>query len=75
MRRNKNKKLRSCLQWGRLFRRKTLFREVDQGLLRNPRKEGQAHKLQGERKRTDTTSLGNQDISNENVLREGRGRI
>jgi hypothetical protein len=51
MRRKKSKKLRSyCPQLGRLLRRKVLFRELDWDLLRNPRREGQTHRLQGGKK-------------------------
>jgi hypothetical protein len=60
-----------CPQSGRSLKKKTLFRELGWDLLRN---EGQTHKLQEERKRTDTTSVVIQDISNENILREGRRR-
>jgi hypothetical protein len=46
MKKNKNKMLRAyCPQLDRSLRRKTLFRELGQDLLRNPRKKGQAHKL------------------------------
>jgi hypothetical protein len=34
--------------------------------------QGHTHKLQGERNRTGATSVGIQDISNQNILREGR---
>jgi hypothetical protein len=47
---------------------------LGQDPLRNPRKEDQAYRLQRERKRTEVASVGSQDISNENVLREGRRR-
>jgi hypothetical protein len=51
MRENKNKKLRLCCpQLGRLFRRKVLFRKLGRDLLRNPRREGQTHRLQGGKK-------------------------
>jgi hypothetical protein len=49
MKKNKNKKLRSCCpQPGRSLRRKQLFRELGQDLLRNP--EGKA-KLTGFRRK------------------------
>jgi hypothetical protein len=75
MRKNKNKKLRSsCPKSSRLLRRKILFRDLGQNLLRNPRSEDQTHRLQGERKRTGAAGVGSQDIANKNILREGRKR-
>jgi hypothetical protein len=42
--------------------------------LRNPRRGGQTHRLQGKEREIGATGVGSQNISNKNALREGRKR-
>jgi hypothetical protein len=61
MRKNENRKFRSCYpQLSRLLRTKILFRELGRDMLRNPRRESQTHRFQGEREKTNATSVGSQ---------------
>jgi hypothetical protein len=57
---------------GRPLKDKTLLKTLDMTPPKNLKKKGRIHRPQGERRKTNVTSVGNKDISSGNALKGRR---